>query len=111
MIRIALLFAAAAAASAAFPAAASRTAAPAGEPFRVAIPIGDLDLASPAGRAAFAARVETLARRSCAPPAFPAAYDPESLSRCRADFRAAAEAAAERRANPRRSPAGEPVPS
>ena len=111
MIRIALLLAAAAAASAASPAAASRTAAPSGEPFRVAIPIGDLDLASPAGRAAFAARVAALARRSCAPPAFPAAYQPESLGRCRADFRAAAEAAAERRRHPGRAPAGEPASS
>ena len=106
-----LLLAAAAAASAASPAAASRAAAPAGEPFRVAIPIGDLDLASPAGRAAFAARVETLAKRSCAPRAFPAAYDPESLSRCRAEFRAAAEAAASRRRQAGRAPAAEPASS
>ena len=99
-----LLAAAAALASAsAAPAAAARAEAPAGEPFRATLKIGDLDLASPAGRAAFAARVEALADRSCAPRAFPAAYDPDSLDRCRADFRAAAEAAAERRL--RRAPA------
>lgn len=90
MPRIFLLLAAAAA-------PAAPAAAPAGEPFRASVPVGDLDLASPAGRAAFAARVETLATRSCAPRAFPAAYEPESLRRCRADFRAAAEAAASRR--------------
>ena len=92
MLRTLLLLAAAAA-----PAAASSAAAPVGEPFRVAIPVGDLDLASPAGRAAFAARVERLAARSCAPRPYPAVYEPESLGRCRSDFRAAAEAAASRR--------------
>jgi UrcA family protein len=95
MIRILLLLAAAASAGSA--AAASRAAAAAGEPFRVAIPVGDLDLASPAGRAAFDARVETLATRACAPRPYPAAYEPRSLERCRAGFRASAEAAAERR--------------
>lgn len=84
-------------AAAALASAAAATAAPPGEPFRAVIPVADLDLATPAGQAAFAARVEALAIRSCAPRPFPAAYDPESLSRCRADFRAAAEAAVERR--------------
>lgn len=93
MIRIFLLLAAAA--SAGSPAAAAPAAAPAGEPFRVAIPVGDL--ASPAGRAAFDARVDKLATRSCAPRPYPAVYEPESLRRCRSDFRAAAEAAAARR--------------
>ncbi|HYD36447.1 MAG TPA: UrcA family protein [Allosphingosinicella sp.] len=101
-----LLLLAAAAASAAAPAAAARAPAPAGEPFAVAVPASDLDLASPAGRAAFDARVEALAERSCAPRRFPAAYEPESLERCRADFRAAAHAAADRRSRARGAPAG-----
>ena len=108
MIRTLLLLVAAALAAPA--AAGSRAGAPAGEPFRAAIPVADLDLATPAGRAAFAARVERLATRSCAPRPFPAAYEPKSLSRCRAGFRAAAAAAAERRkpagAHPPEAPPG-----
>ena len=43
---------------------------------------------------------------SCAPRPYPAAYEPESLGRCRADFRAAAEAAAERRRRAGRASGG-----
>ena len=87
----------AAAASAAAPASAARPEAAAGEPFRAAVKVSDLDLAPPAGRAAFDARVEALASRHCAPRPFPAVYEPDSLERCRSDFRAAAKAEASRR--------------
>ncbi len=102
MIRPFLLLAAAASAAAA---AAARSSEPAGEPFRATIPVADLDLATPAGRAAFAARVERLATLSCAPRPYPAVYEAKSLSRCRSDFRAAAEAAASRLAPKPRSAA------
>ena len=93
--RISLAFAAAAAlAAAASPAAA----APRGEAFQVSIPVGDLNLATPAGRAALARRTRALAERTCAPRPFPASYEPASLRACHAAFQAAATAALDRNA-------------
>lgn len=90
---ISLAFAAAAAfvLAAAPPAAAD--AATHGEPFRVSVPVGDLDLSAEQGRQAFAKRVRALAVRTCAPRPFPAAYDAASLRACRQAFEDAAQTA------------------
>jgi UrcA family protein len=87
-----LAAAAAALAGAAIPAAA----APRGEAFHVSIPVGDLDLASQAGREALTRRARTLAARTCAPRPFPASYEPASLRACLRAFDAAARTAIDR---------------
>lgn len=92
MTRNRLSLAVAAAALAAMPA----TAAPRGEAFNVTIPVGDLDLASEAGRDALTRRARTLASRTCAPLPFPASYEPASLRACRRAFDAAARAVLDR---------------
>ena len=65
----------------------------AGSAFRVTIPVGDLDLTSPAGRRALLKRSRAAARRTCSPDHYPVVYDPKSLAQCRSAFDAAADAA------------------
>ena len=79
---------------AAAPAVAADT--PAGPAFRVAIPIEDLDLTRPEGRAALIQRSRAVAKATCAPKAFPTEYDKESLRLCHAAFRSAVKAAVTR---------------
>lgn len=92
--RILLALAPAAVLAAAAPAVAADT--PAGPAFRVAIPIEDLDLTRPEGRAALIHRSRAVAKATCAPKAFPTEYDKESLRLCHAAFRSAVTAAVTR---------------
>ena len=95
MTRLSFCLASAAAAMAvasAAPAAAA-PAAPRGEPFRVSVPVGDLDLSAEQGRRALVERFRDYAGRTCAPRAYPASYDPASLRACRAAFESAAQSA------------------
>ena len=85
--------AAALALASAAPAAAS--AQPRGEPFRVSVPVGDLDLTAEQGRRALVERFRDYAGRTCAPRAYPASYEPASLRACRDAFESAAQAALE----------------
>lgn len=84
-----LALAAAAALAAATPAAAADT----GPAFRVAIPIHDLDLARPEGRAALLHRARAVAKETCAPKPFPNQYERESLRQCHTAFQNAVQAA------------------
>lgn len=79
---------------------ATAAGAPSGPAFRVSIPIHDLDLARPEGRAALLQRSRAIAKATCAPKAFPSQYDRESLRQCQTAFQTAVKAAVTRAAAP-----------
>ena len=93
MIKIVSLALAPVAALAAAVSPATAAGAPAGPAFRVAIPIHDLALARPEGRAALLQRSRDMARETCAPKPFPNQYERESLRQCQAAFQSAVKAA------------------
>jgi UrcA family protein len=58
--------------------------------FRVSIPLGDLDLGTPNGRAELDARIERLARITCGSGVNSSAYDQSNVAECRSNFEASA---------------------
>jgi len=68
-----------------------------GTPFQVSIPVGDLDLATPAGQQRFMDRARAAATAACGTPAPFRAAEEAVAMRCRQGFVAAAKAGRDQR--------------